>query len=594
MPIRRLPDDLVNRIAAGEVVERPASVIKELLENAIDAGATRIDITTTGGGKSLMRVKDNGSGMDKEDLVLSIERHATSKLDADNLETIKSLGFRGEALASIGSVSDLRICSRPETAPTGLEIRLRHGKMSGPSPVAMNKGTIVEVKNLFGAVPARLKFLKSERAENAAITDVLKRLAMASPDIHFVLEGAGRQSTNWPPQKGPDAHFARLEQVMGPDFAENCLPVAYQRHGVVVTGLVGLPTFTRANSLSQFFFVNKRSVRDKVLVGALKGAYSDFVFRARFPVSALSVAIDPGQVDVNVHPAKAELRFRDPSLVRSAVIGAVGSALKEAGYRASSHVGEATLSSFKTPGGGQAGSGFAGQRASFGTPVAPPREQFPSPVIAGLNEPSARFETPNEQTGLDEHPLGAARAQLFENYIVAQTANSLLLVDQHAAHERLVYEQFKAELGSGNVASQTQLIPVVIELADEDCARLEEAAPTLDRLGLVVERFGPRAVTVRQTPALLGRADVNALINDLVDGLAEWGNVDVLSQRMEAIIGRMACHGSVRSGRLLRVDEMNALLRQMEATPHSGQCIHGRPTYVELKKNDIERLFGRS
>ncbi len=594
MPIRRLPDDLVNRIAAGEVVERPASVIKELVENAIDAGATRIEVTTAGGGKSLMRVEDDGSGMDSKDLVLSIERHATSKLDAGNLETINSLGFRGEALASIGSVSDLNVRSRVKDAPAGLEIKLRRNKMTGPSPVAMNKGTIVEVKNLFAAVPARLKFLKSDRAENAAITDVLKRLAMASPGIHFVLNGAGRQSTNWPPQNAQDAHFARMGQVMGADFAENCVPVAYQRHGVVVTGLAGLPTFTRANSLHQFFFVNQRSVRDKILLGALKAAYSDLIFRARYPVAALSVAIDPGQVDVNVHPAKAELRFADPSLVRSAVIGAVGSALCEAGYRASSHVGEATLSAFKAPGGMQAGSGFGGQRASFGAPVVPPREQFPSPPIAGLNEPSARFEEENEQTDLDQHPLGAARAQLFENYIVAQTRNSLLLVDQHAAHERLVYEKFKSQLGSGKIASQTHLIPVVIELAEEDCARLEEAAPILNKLGLVVERFGPRAVTVRQTPALLGRADVGALINDLADGLAQWGDVDVLGQRLEAIIGRMACHGSVRSGRLLRVEEMNALLRQMEATPHSGQCIHGRPTYVELKLSDIERLFGRS
>ncbi len=587
MPIRRLPEDLVNRIAAGEVVERPASVIKELLENAIDAGATRIEVTTAGGGKSLMRVKDDGSGMDEADLVLSIERHATSKLDAGNLETINSLGFRGEALASIGSVSLLNVRSRVQGAPAGLEIRLRRGKMSTPAPVAMNKGTIVEVKNLFGAVPARLKFLKSERAESAAITDVVKRLAMANPGIHFVLEGADRQGANWPPQQGKDAYLARLGQVMGSDFAENCLPVAYQRHGVVVTGLAGLPTFTRANSLSQFFFVNKRSVRDKVLVGALRAAYSDFVFRARFPVSALSVAIDPGQVDVNVHPAKTELRFRDPSQVRSAVIGAIGSALSQAGYRASSHVGKATLSSFKTPGGGRPASGFAES-------ARPQTEQYPSPPIAGLNQPSARFERVNEQTDLDEHPLGAARAQLFENFIVAQTANSLLLVDQHAAHERLVYEKFKSQLASGTVASQTHLIPVVIELAEEDCARLEEAASVLEKLGLVVERFGPRAVAVRQTPALLGRADVNALINDLADGLAEWGNVEVLGQRLEAIIGRMACHGSVRSGRLLRVEEMNALLRQMEATPHSGQCIHGRPTYVELKLSDIERLFGRS
>jgi len=597
MPIRRLPDNLVNRIAAGEVVERPASVIKELVENSIDAGATRISITTARGGKTLMRVEDDGAGMIKNDLVLCVERHATSKLSADNLETINSLGFRGEALASIGSVSDLSLRSRPANADMGLEIRFKSGKMSGPAPVAMNKGTIVEVKDLFSAVPARLKFLKSERAETAAITDVVKRLAMANPDIHFVLEGAGRQTVNWPSQSGEDALFARLGQVMGPDFAANCVPVAYTRHGVVITGLVGLPTFTRANSLNQFFFVNFRSVRDKILIGALRAAYADFVFRDRFPVAVLSVAIDPKEVDVNVHPAKAELRFADPGLVRSAVIGAIGGALSEAGYRASSHLGEATLNAFKTPGSGQTNSagpirptGFS--RSGFGQ-----SQPFSSPPLAGLNAPSARFETDAadyEQPEPGQYPLGAARAQLFENFIVAQSENSLLLIDQHAAHERLVYEKFKAELAAGKVASQTQLIPVVVELAEEDCARLDQAAPILERLGLVVEQFGPRAISVRQTPAILGRADVAALINDLADGLAEWGNVDVLSQRMEAIIGRMACHGSVRSGRRMRVDEMNALLRQMENTPHSGQCIHGRPTYVELKLNDIERLFGRS
>ncbi|VAW21978.1 DNA mismatch repair protein MutL [hydrothermal vent metagenome] len=596
MPIRRLPDDLVNRIAAGEVVERPASVIKELVENSIDAGASRIEITTERGGKTLMRVEDNGSGMIEDDLVLSIERHATSKLSGNHLDAINSLGFRGEALASIGSVSDLSLRSRPKEAQTGRQIVLKHGKMSGPMPVAMNKGTIVEVKNLFSAVPARLKFLKSERAETAAITDVIKRLAMASPNVHFVLEGADRQTINWPAQSGETARFARIKQVMGDDFAANCVPVAYQRHSVVVTGLAALPTFTRANSLSQFFFVNFRSVRDKILIGGLRAAYADFVFRGRFPVAVLSVAIDPKQVDVNVHPAKAELRFSDPSLVRSAVIGAIGSALVEAGYRASSHLGAATLDAFKTPEAGQATPAAPIRSAGFSRSGFGQYQASTTPAFAGLNEPSARFEEQaeiSEQSEESQYPLGAARAQLFENFIVAQSETSLVLIDQHAAHERLVYEKFKSQLAAGKVASQTQLIPIIVELAEEDCARLEQAAPTLEKLGLVLEKFGPRAISVRESPAILGQADVAVLINDLADGLAEWDNIDILSQRMEAIIGRMACHGSVRSGRRMQVDEMNALLRQMENSPHSGQCIHGRPTYVELKKSDIERLFGR-
>ncbi len=599
MPIRRLPDDLVNRIAAGEVVERPASVIKELVENSIDAGASRISITTAKGGKTLMRVEDDGSGMGEADLMLCVERHATSKLSENHLENINSLGFRGEALASIGSVSDLSISSRPKDAGEGRQIVLKRGKMSAPMPVAMNKGTIVVVENLFAFVPARLKFLKSDRAETAAITDVIKRLAMANPKVHFVLEGSDRQTINWPAQLGSDAQFARIKQVMGPDFAANCAPLAYTRHSVVVSGLVGLPTFTKANSLSQFFFVNFRSVRDKILIGGLRAAYADLVFRDRFAVAVLSVAIDPQEVDVNVHPAKAELRFRDPGLVRSAVIGAVGSALSEAGYRASSHLGGETLNAFTTPGADQAKAGQT-TSAGFQRPAGFPRpgfdqgDEFSAHSFAGLNEPSARFESVDEEENLSQHPLGAARAQLFENFIVAQSENSLVLIDQHAAHERLVYEKFKSQLATGQVASQSQLIPVVVELPDEDCVRLEQAAPTLEKLGLVVERFGPRAVSVRETPAILGRADVTALIKDLADGLAEWGNADILSQRIKAIIGRMACHGSVRSGRRMRVDEMNALLRQMENSPHSGQCIHGRPTYVELKKSDIERLFGRS
>ncbi len=593
MPIRQLPEDLINRIAAGEVVERPASVVKELVENSIDAGARRIVITTANGGMDLIRITDDGHGMDRDDLMLSVERHATSKLGEADLDDIRTLGFRGEALASIGSVSRLSVASRPDGAESGLALVVDHGHRSGPLPQAMNRGTIIEMRDLFAQVPARRKFLKTARAEGAAITDVVKRLAMANPEIHFILEGTDRSPSNWP-AVGEGALAARLGQVMGADFVENAVPLAMARHGVVVAGLAGLPTYTRANSLSQFYFVNGRSVKDKVLVGAVRAAFADYTFRDRFPVVALYLAIDPGEVDVNVHPAKAELRFRDAGAVRSAVIRAIGTALAAAGFKASTSVAEDVLGAFTAPeatapapsSGVSAAYGGAAERAPLPFEPAPSR-------FAGFSEPSARFDHVEALEPTD-YPLGSARAQMFDNYIIAQNDTGLLLIDQHAAHERLVYERFKAQLASGPVPSQAQLIPVIVELHEEDCARLEEAAPELEKFGLWLDRFGPRAVAVRETPALLGNTDIDGLIRDLADGLAEWDSAAVLTDRMEAIIARMACHGSVRSGRRLRPDEMNALLRDMEATPHSGQCIHGRPTYVELKKADIERLFGRS
>jgi DNA mismatch repair protein MutL len=592
LPIRQLPPDLINRIAAGEVVERPASVAKELIENAIDAGASRIVITTAGGGISLLRVEDDGVGMDRDDLILSVERHATSKLEDDGLEDIRTLGFRGEALASIGAVATLSIATRTADAPSGQKLVVDRGAKSGPVPQAMNRGTIVEVRDLFAALPARRKFLKSERAEAAAISDVVKRLAMANPEVHFILQGTDRSPANWPAQPREGGLAARLAQVIGDDFAQNAVPLAMARHGVVVAGLAGLPTYSRANSLSQFYFVNGRSVRDKVLLGAVRAAYADFIFRDRFPAIALHLAIDPAEVDVNVHPAKAELRFRDAGAVRGAVIRAIGEALDAAGYRASTTVAEAVMEAIRVP-----ESAMAGLAEPAQAPYAPPSPR-PAPLtttIPGLSQPSARVEhdEPSPQA-FQEFPLGAARAQLFENFIVAQNGESLVLIDQHAAHERLVYERFKEEMAAGPVPAQAMLIPAIVELPEEDCARLEEAAPTLERLGLGIERFGPRAIAVRETPALLGQTDIDGLIHDIADGLAEWDSSSAVAERLEAIIGRMACHGSVRFGRRLRVDEMNALLRQMEATPHSGQCIHGRPTYVELKLNDIERLFGRT
>jgi DNA mismatch repair protein MutL len=593
MPIRQLPEILVNKIAAGEVVERPASVVKELVENAIDAGARRIRLDTAGGGLTLLRVEDDGVGMDEADLLLSVERHATSKLEDDALDDIRTLGFRGEALASIGAVSELSIASRPAGVASGLRLSVTRGRKSLPVPVPMNRGTVVEVRDLFGAVPARRKFMKSERAESAAITDVLRRLAMANPEVHFIAEGPDRSPINWPGQTGEGALAARLAQVMGADFSGNAVQLATARHGVVVAGLAGLPTFTRANSLSQFYFVNGRSVRDKVLLGAVRAAYADFIFRDRFPAIALFLAVEPGEVDVNVHPQKAELRFRDAGGVRSAVIRAIGEALAAAGFRASSTVAEDVIEAFRVP---EMATGVAySQPAPADGPAPRAGEAWaPAATFRGLAEPSARFEAPAPSAADDEFPLGVARAQMFENFIVAQNGDSLLLVDQHAAHERLVYERFKAQLASGPVASQRHLIPAVIELSEDDCGRLEQAAPTLERLGLYLDRFGPRAVAVSETPAVLGQADVDGLVRDIADGLAEWGESGALSDRLEAIIGRMACHGSVRSGRRLKLEEMNALLREMEATPHSGQCIHGRPTYVELKQRDIERLFGRT
>lgn len=613
MSIRRLPDDLINRIAAGEVVERPASVVKELLENSIDAGATRVTITTASGGKSLIRIADNGSGMNEQDLRLSVERHATSKLSNDHLDDIRSLGFRGEALASIGSVSHLSISTRTKSSETGLKLDVTHGVVGEIEPTPTNHGTIISVEDIFAQIPARLKFLKGDRAESTAITDVVKRVAMANPNVHITLEGSDRKTLNWTGVEGAGALRERLSQVMGRDFVENAVDVADSRHGVVVRGLAGLPTFTRANSLQQYFYVNGRAVRDKVLIGALKAAYMDFTFRDRFPVVALFIAVEPEDVDVNVHPAKAEVRFRDAGGVRSAVINAVGKALTGAGFRASSHVAAEAKDAFtagspeslRTPNSSQHfSSKFDGPSHSSRPNESSLRQEYEAlrPTeesqqgLAGFSEPSAapgRFEPvmPEETT---DFPLGAARAQVFENYIVAQSEGALVLIDQHAAHERLVYEKFKTELNAGRVASQAQLIPVVIELPDEDCARLLDAADSLETLGLVIERFGDRAITVRETPALLGRADVHKMIADLADGLAEWDSIQSVSARLEAIIGRMACHGSVRSGRHLRPDEMNALLRQMESTPHSGQCIHGRPTYIELKKEDLERLFGRS
>lgn len=653
MPIRQLPDELVNQIAAGEVVERPASIVKELLENSLDAGATRIDITTAGGGMGLIRVEDNGSGMDAADLKLSVGRHATSKLNADNLDDIGTLGFRGEALASIGAVSDMRIASRQKGGEFGHGIVVSGGRVNGPHPAPMPPGTVVEIKHLFEKVPARKKFLKTERAEAASITEIVKRLAMAEPRAHIVLAGADRQTSNWPGQTGEGSRHRRLAQVMGGDFAENAVMLDHERGPVRVSGLAGLPTYNKANTLSQFFFVNSRPVRDKVLFGALRAAYADYMHRDRYPAVAIFVDLPGSEVDVNVHPAKAEVRFRDQGNVRAAVIKAIKEAFAAAGVKPNRKMGDATIAAFRPeprpagqmkPGAADPDTPFelaaahkraepavaqvaavqpsatsapslaardqpmpepmplmaeAPKRSGFGERKQPPIVSSPAAEVEVMErqaempsvEPSGKVEAPRDEP--DRFPLGVARAQIFDNYIVAQTEDSMLLVDQHAAHERLVYEKFKAELAEGPIAAQRHLIPVIVELPEEDCARLEEAATALAELGLGIERFGPRAVAVHETPALLGQPNVARLVADVADQLAEWDDISTVSERLEAVAGRMACHGSVRSGRRLKAEEMNRLLREMEATAHSGQCIHGRPTYVELKKADIERLFGR-
>ncbi len=599
MNIIRLSDSMINQIAAGEVVERPASVVKELLENAIDAGADRIDLTTAEGGKNLIRVTDNGRGMNVEDLKLAVQRHCTSKLSQDLLD-IKTLGFRGEALPSIGSISRLSITSRPASSDindNAWQIIVDNGDVDGPKPAALNKGTMIEVSDIFAKVPARLKFLKSDRAETNAITDVFKRMALAFPQIHFNASGPDRSQLDYP--KGTLAD--RIGQVIGHDFVKNAVAIDAEREGIMLAGFAGLPTFNRGNALNQFFFINGRPVRDKQLLGAVRGAYSDFLPRDRHPVLALFIDLPPHEVDVNVHPAKADVRFRDAALVRGLLVGSIKRAMLEAGHRSSSEGGAGMAAAFR-PGDNFGGTSTAphssGQPSGFARDWNAPTNS----TFAGFNEAQSAFDTASAPSGfvakpaqeLDEqtHPLGAARAQLHKNYIVSQTAKGLVIVDQHAAHERIVYEALKKGLDK-QLPSQILLIPEIVNLPEEDVDRLANASDAFEKLGLQIEKFGPGAIAVRETPAMLGEIDAQSLIRDLADELAEWGSTQGLQDRLAYVAATMACHGSVRSGRILKPDEMNALLREMEITPNSGQCNHGRPTWVELDLKDIERLFGR-
>ncbi len=604
MAIRQLSETLINQIAAGEVIERPASAAKELIENALDAGATRIEVATSGGGKSLLRVSDNGSGMDVADLELAVRRHCTSKI-SDTLDDIRTLGFRGEALPSIGSVARLSISSRRRDSAGGNEIAVEGGRITHLRPSPGNPGTIVEVRDLFFATPARLKFLKAEKAEAAAITEVVKRMAIAFPGVRFVLSGTDRTTLELPATG--DDHLARMAQILGKDFRDNAIEIDAEREGISLTGFTGVPTFNRGNSAHQYAFVNGRPVQDKLILSAIRGAYAETIPAGRYPVAVLSIRLDPALVDVNVHPAKSDVRFRDPQLVRGLIVGAVREALARDGSRTATTGADGMLRSFRP--GFQPGAQRPQQPWSAATSPSRPFHQAangsfgerPQASFDGLATPTARSDiapTPRMPVAPEEppqrYPLGAARAQIHENYIVAQTDDGLVIVDQHAAHERLVFEAMRKALHSKRLASQVLLIPEIVDLPEEDCDRLMQFATELGELGLAIERFGPGAIAVRETPAMLGEVDATGLIRQLADEIAEWDTASGLSAKLEYVAATMACHGSVRSGRRLRPEEMNALLRQMEVTPGSGQCNHGRPTYIQLKLSDIERLFGRS
>jgi DNA mismatch repair protein MutL len=592
---------MINRIAAGEVVERPASVVKELVENALDAGSKRIDVLTDGGGRRLIRVTDDGDGMTCADLELAVDRHATSKLPSDDLLSIHTLGFRGEALPSIGAVARLIITTRHKDEPHAWTLEVDAGRKSEVKPAALGHGTTVEVRDLFYATPARLKFLKTDRSEAEAVREVVRRLAMSRPDVTFTLAGEERVPVTW---SASTDELTRLGDVLGGDFRTNAIAINAEREGVRLQGFAGLPTLSRANSLAQYLFVNGRPVRDKVLVGAVRAAYADYLPRDRHPLLALFVTLEAREVDVNVHPAKTEVRFRDGALVRGLIVRALKEALAREGQRTASTGGGATIAAFRPVAMPRRGSSEWRSTLARPMPLAsyrgaalgfaePSQETYQAAF--GVGEPSAdvRVESFEAAAELIEQPLGAARAQIHETYIVSQTRDGLVVVDQHAAHERIVYERMKAAVGQSGVARQILLIPEIVELDEADAARLIARADDLAKFGLSIESFGPGAVAVRETPSMLGEVDVQGLLRDLAEHMAEWDDELPLERRLLHVSATMACHGSVRAGRRLKPEEMNALLREMETTPNSGQCNHGRPTYVELKLNDIERLFGR-
>ncbi len=629
MPIRRLPPEAVNRIAAGEVIERPAAAVKELVENALDAGAKRVAIRIERGGLGLISIEDDGGGIPRDELPLAVERHATSKLVAEtngdvDLLNIYTMGFRGEALPSIGAVARLSIVSKARGSSDTWAIEVEGGALHPAKPSAWaalsEHGTRVEVRDLFFATPARLKFMKSERAEMMAVSDVVKRLAMARPDVAFLLEHDGRANLRLSAEADPEneGRRARLAAILGADFAPNCILLDQKRDTVRLSGFAGLPTFHRGTREHQHLFVNGRPVKDKLIVGAVRAAYQDLLARDRHPVAALFLDLPAGDVDVNVHPAKTEVRFRDAALVRGLIVGALSHALAGAGHRASTTTAQSALGAVRAYEAPQPflrpaiqNWALAEERVAAGDFMMPSGRVESSPVYGGGAErseaeggvgalPQSASLTAAPHAG--EHyssadaeyfPLGAARAQIHETYIVAQTEDGIVIVDQHAAHERLVYERMKQMLANGGVRRQALLIPEVVELDPSEAEAIAARAEELGQLGLVIEPFGPGAMLVRETPALLGHIDAAGMLKDLADDIGELGEAHALKERLEEVCSSMACRGSVRAGRRLTGDEMNALLRQMEATPFSGQCNHGRPTYVELKLSDIEKLFGR-
>ena len=601
MPVRQLPETIVNRIAAGEVVERPASVVKELVENAIDAGASRVDIFTDGGGRRRIGITDDGGGMTKADLALAVDRHATSKLDHEDLLQIRTLGFRGEALPSIGAVARLGITTRHATEPHAWSLNVEGGAKSAIVPAALTQGTRVEVSDLFYATPARLKFLKTDRTEAEAIREVVRRLAMARPDIAFTLAGEERAPVTWAAAlPGAPGQLTRLGDILGADFRSSAISVRAEREGVIVEGFAAAPSLTRANALGQYLFVNGRPVRDKLILGAVRAAYSDYLPRDRHPVVALFVTLDPQEVDANVHPAKTEVRFRNAGLVRALIVHALKEGLAREGRRTAANSDGAVLTAFRPAVAPRPANWDWRQSPASPASVRPwsgataPAFAEPGQAAFDVGAPTADVR-PDISTvaDLEDRPLGAARTQIHETYIVAQTRDGLIVVDQHAAHERIVYEKLKAALDRDGVQRQLLLIPDIVELDEATVEKLVSRAAELEKFGLVIESFGPGAVAVRETPSLLGKANAAALLRDLAEHMAEWDEALPLERRLLHVSATMACHGSVRAGRILKPEEMNALLREMEDTPNSGQCNHGRPTYVELKLADIEKLFGR-
>jgi DNA mismatch repair protein MutL len=597
MSIRRLPEELINRIAAGEVVERPASALKELVENSIDAGSTRIDVRLLSGGVELIEVADDGCGMNPAEMALSLERHATSKLVDNAIEAVTTLGFRGEALPSIASVSRFTLESRVRGADGWMRV-IDFGVLESDGPAALPPGTRIKVEALFAKIPARRKFLRSARAEYAACLDVVKRLAMAKPDVAFSVEHEGKRALTVPALQSQPERVAALTDR---DLSSNSVAIDFEREGISLGGVAGLPTFNRGVADHQYLFVNGRPVKDRLLIGALRGAYADFLARDRHPVVALFLNVPVQEVDVNVHPAKTEVRFRDPALVRGLIVSGLRRALDAAGFRSAQPAQAGAMGNW------QRGSTFSAP-ASMPAPQAPihddrlwdrPHAWPSSGAVSDVRtsyeyQPMGRAEPAYTPSPHDvNYPLGIARGQVAKTYIVAEAADGLVIVDQHAAHERLVLERMRRALDGGRVAAQALLLPEVVELDEPACDRLEARVEELSELGLEIERFGPAAVLVRATPAMLGGGDVKGLLTDLADELAAYDQALSLKEKLDAVAGTMACHGSVRAGRVLSVAEMNALLREMEVTPHSGQCNHGRPTWIKLAHGDIEKLFGR-